>query len=109
MGLDRVLMHRAVVAAGAVLTTIEQLQQQYPISLIVMGDQTSAKDWKTQLTQLSQPLRVVLIDERYSSLEARDRYWQMYPPAGWQRLLPQGRSEERRVGKECRSRWSPYH
>ena len=30
-------------------------------------------------------------------------------------LIPQGnglagaRSEERRVGKECRSRWSPYH
>src|SRR5271170_1868096 len=22
---------------------------------------------------------------------------------------PQARSEERRVGKECRSRWSPYH
>src|SRR2546426_9314499 len=25
-------------------------------------------------------------------------------PSGWL-----GRSEERRVGKECRSRWSPYH
>src|SRR3712207_8840304 len=24
-------------------------------------------------------------------------------------LQSQGRSEERRVGKECRSRWSPYH
>src|SRR5256885_3948186 len=24
-------------------------------------------------------------------------------------LLTDGRSEERRVGKECRSRWSPYH
>ena len=24
-------------------------------------------------------------------------------------LLKVGRSEERRVGKECRSRWSPYH
>ena len=23
--------------------------------------------------------------------------------------MPGGRSEERRVGKECRSRWSPYH
>src|SRR2546430_12274794 len=23
--------------------------------------------------------------------------------------LSSGRSEERRVGKECRSRWSPYH
>ena len=25
------------------------------------------------------------------------------------RYLGAGRSEERRVGKECRSRWSPYH
>src|SRR2546430_8214416 len=24
-------------------------------------------------------------------------------------ILTYGRSEERRVGKECRSRWSPYH
>ena len=23
--------------------------------------------------------------------------------------VPEARSEERRVGKECRSRWSPYH
>ena len=25
------------------------------------------------------------------------------------RAAPASRSEERRVGKECRSRWSPYH
>ena len=25
------------------------------------------------------------------------------------RTPPKRRSEERRVGKECRSRWSPYH
>ena len=24
-------------------------------------------------------------------------------------MVGTGRSEERRVGKECRSRWSPYH
>ena len=24
-------------------------------------------------------------------------------------VIPAERSEERRVGKECRSRWSPYH
>ena len=24
-------------------------------------------------------------------------------------IIDEGRSEERRVGKECRSRWSPYH
>ena len=26
-----------------------------------------------------------------------------------QKTEPEMRSEERRVGKECRSRWSPYH
>src|SRR2546422_11688875 len=26
-----------------------------------------------------------------------------------QATVPEERSEERRVGKECRSRWSPYH
>ena len=26
-----------------------------------------------------------------------------------ERVTVTGRSEERRVGKECRSRWSPYH
>ena len=25
------------------------------------------------------------------------------------KIIEQLRSEERRVGKECRSRWSPYH
>ena len=29
--------------------------------------------------------------------------------AGYNFDMGAGRSEERRVGKECRSRWSPYH
>ena len=29
--------------------------------------------------------------------------------AGLQQVIEYIRSEERRVGKECRSRWSPYH
>ena len=27
----------------------------------------------------------------------------------WAKLQSTTQSEERRVGKECRSRWSPYH
>src|SRR5260221_7580638 len=32
-----------------------------------------------------------------------------YPRKGTQLREEINRSEERRVGKECRSRWSPYH
>src|SRR3712207_998440 len=34
--------------------------------------------------------------------------WQTFERIGI-RAVHTGRSEERRVGKECRSRWSPYH
>ena len=30
-------------------------------------------------------------------------------PKTWDDIEEVERSEERRVGKECRSRWSPYH
>jgi len=88
MGLDRCVLYHQVVAAEAAIATVATLRQQYPISLLVMGNQTTAQDWKQKLTALNEPLRVVMVNERYSTLEARDRYWQMYPPKGLARLLP---------------------
>lgn len=89
MGVDRILRYQAVVAVDAVMATIEQLRQQFPISTIVLGDQTGSKQWKDNLSQLEDPPRIMVVDERYTSLEARDRYWQMHPPSGLGKLLPQ--------------------
>ncbi|HEY9847459.1 MAG TPA: hypothetical protein V6D03_14845 [Candidatus Caenarcaniphilales bacterium] len=90
MGLDRKIYYHQVVTAAEVLTTIQRLREQFPISLLVMGDQTTAPAWRKRLQDLPQPLRIILVDERYSTLEARDRYWQMYPPRGLYRLIPLG-------------------
>jgi RNase H-fold protein (predicted Holliday junction resolvase) len=91
MGLDRRLYYHEVIPAAEAIATIQFLQQQYPISFLVMGDQTSAKEWRENITAgLAEPLRIVPVDERYSTLEARDRYWQMYPPQGLAKLIPQG-------------------
>ena len=91
MGVDRKLHYHQVIPAEQAIATIQTLRQKYPISVLVMGDQTTAKAWKQKLSQeLPEPLRIILVDERYSSLEARDRYWQMYPPKGLFRLVPQG-------------------
>lgn len=91
MGLDRQLYYHQVVTSQKAIPTIETLRQQFPISLMVMGNQTTAKQWKQQLGEtLVEQLSIILVDERYSTLEARDRYWQMYPPKGLTRLVPQG-------------------
>ena len=40
MGLDRVLRHQEVVGSEEVLERLEELRSQFPISIIVMGNQT---------------------------------------------------------------------
>ncbi len=91
MGVDRQIYYHEVVSSDSAIAAILSLRQKYPISLLVMGDQTTAKRWKQKLYQeLTDSLNIILIDERYTTLEARDRYWQMYPPRGLTRLLPRG-------------------
>lgn len=93
MGKQQLLYHQVVTSEQA-LETMKKLAQQFAIELIVMGDQTTAKSWKQKIEQnLEGSVPIVMIDERYSSLEARDRYWQMYPPQGLNRLIPKGLRE----------------
>jgi RNase H-fold protein (predicted Holliday junction resolvase) len=90
MGRDRHLYHHQVILSTEAIAAIASLRQQFPIELVVMGNQTTSKQWQNQLKpHLPDDLPLVLVDERYSTLEARDRYWQMYPPRGLKRLIPQ--------------------
>ncbi|NEQ77243.1 MAG: pre-16S rRNA-processing nuclease YqgF [Okeania sp. SIO2C9] len=85
------LHYHQVIESLEVVTTIKNLNQKFDIDLIVIGDQTHSKTWKQTLTKIiSKTVPIIKIDERYSSLEARDRYWQMYPPQGIFRLIPLG-------------------
>src|SRR5256885_6545519 len=47
--------------------------------------------------------------DRFRSVAARRRTTLVLGLAVGALVVCSGRSEERRVGKECRSRWSPYH
>lgn len=91
MGNDRQIYEHEVVESDSAITLLNTLFQQYPIELLVMGNQTTSKTWKAKLDiELSVSIPIVMVDERNSSIEARDRYWEMYPPKLLQRLIPQG-------------------
>src|ERR671923_2853708 len=45
----------------------------------------------------------------YSKVSRRPARWVLVVTQDSKVQKPEDRSEERRVGKECRSRWSPYH
>src|SRR5438034_2349450 len=67
-------------------------------------------DWSSDVCSSDLMLAVVKDRDDIRVVQARDR--QGFALEAAQRALIAhviGRSEERRVGKECRSRWSPYH
>ena len=60
---------------------------------------------KTTLKQLKPGTLFRLKDSESSPVWVRDHYDRSSKTYACHKY----RSEERRVGKECRSRWSPYH
>ncbi|MDJ0601060.1 MAG: pre-16S rRNA-processing nuclease YqgF [Crocosphaera sp.] len=85
------IYYHEVIESSQAISTLNNLIQQFSINLLVMGNQTTSKQWKKRLeNELLVSVPIVLIDERNSTLEARDRYWEMYPPQGLIRLLPAG-------------------
>ena len=55
---------------------------------VVLGDGTGSKHWQRQLSDLG--LVIHVIPEAGTTLAARARYWQLEPPRGWRRMLPEG-------------------
>jgi RNase H-fold protein (predicted Holliday junction resolvase) len=81
--------YHTVVPSERAIATLQSLLQDFPIQRIILGDQTTSSIWKRRIEQeLSITVPISLVDERYTTLEARDRYWTLYPPRGIQRLIP---------------------
>ena len=71
---------------------------------------TNGQSSNAVLRRLARSRRIAIVNRMLDARRVRVSDWQ-----GSQYLVntatgkTQLRSEERRVGKECRSRWSPYH
>jgi RNase H-fold protein (predicted Holliday junction resolvase) len=85
-----VASYHEVISSDTLLEQLPALCTQWQVSRVVMGDRTTAKQWQKKLTQALPNTPISLVDEHYSTLAARDLYWEMYPAQGFQRLIPQG-------------------
>lgn len=77
-----------IVSPADCLATLRRWQQQGQVTAVVLGNGTSSGPWHARLHALQLPLH--LVDEWGTTLDARERYWQLWPPKGWRRLLPRG-------------------
>ena len=87
------LLHREIVPTQGLATVITALLEKYSCRWIILGNQTFARPVRASLQSVldhGQAAEIAMIDERGSTGEARSRYWQAFPPAGWRRFIPLG-------------------
>lgn len=71
----------------------DSFYQKYEIDYILLGNGTGSKNFVSKLTVFNDEKltnKIKIVDEKHTTLLARKIYWQMNPPKGWRRLLPQG-------------------
>jgi RNase H-fold protein (predicted Holliday junction resolvase) len=87
-----VLLQR-VVEASKLETSLPVWIKDYKIDVVVLGDATTSQAWRARVEKVislhvSQPLKIELVKEAGSTLEARTFYWRAHPPRGWRKVLP---------------------
>ena len=98
---------------------LANLSPQAAAQAFVAGQNEAAITYEPYLSSIRQTPdagKILVTTNDYPIIIARPRPWALCcprskasSPACPSACPPTTRSEERRVGKECRSRWSPYH
>ena len=89
----RRIVRALVLPPEAVWPTLADWRRQQGLQGVVIGAGTGGRLWRERLAEL---VPVVMVEERGTTLAARDRYWQLFPPRGWRRWLPAGLRQPRR-------------
>ena len=77
-----------IVETPALPEFVRRLLSEHPIDTIALGSGTHAPPVAALLGACGIPVQIV--NEHETTLRARARYFQDWPPRGWRRLVPRG-------------------
>ena len=105
------LMQEALRGSGHTITTEEADADAHVLVTCTVVETTERKMARrmTELAAYEKPFVVAgcMAAAQRDRVQSIVPWAKLLPPRKWPQIVE--RSEERRVGKECRSRWSPYH
>lgn len=59
-----------------------------PYNMIIVGNGTSSSTILDRIRESFPAIGVLVVNERDTTLQAREKYWQHHPRKGWRRLFP---------------------
>jgi RNase H-fold protein (predicted Holliday junction resolvase) len=88
------ILWRSIVPTDEFGVAVARLLEEWPVDHIALGHSTGSEAAAIVLKKLLEarpsPVKVGIVDERDSTLEARELYFEAHPPLGLRRLIPRG-------------------
>lgn len=82
------LLWRDIVPTESVVVKIHEAYAVKEFQLVILGNSTGSKVVKSAIREGLPSLGLLLIDERDTTMQARERYWEHHPRRGWRKFLP---------------------
>jgi len=82
------VLQREVISTEKIAKIIEDSLDIYKINKIILGNGTNYENIEESLKNQFPQLKIILIEEKFSTLEARKKYFETNPPRGIFKLIP---------------------
>lgn len=82
------ILWRKISPRAQVLENISEASSQGSFQTVVIGSGTTSRDLIEEIRDARPDLGLLIVDEKDTTLQARERYWENTPRSGWRRLVP---------------------
>jgi len=82
------ILWRAISPRPELIDNVRMASEVEAFSLVIVGSGTTSKQVVHELRESLPSVGILVVDERNTSLQARERYWEYNPRRGIRRLLP---------------------
>lgn len=82
------LVWRAVVPTDDLMEQVNQAHQEHGFTMVIVGSGTRSKETVGRIRDILPSIGILVVDERDTTMKARERYWEHNPRRGWRRIVP---------------------
>ncbi|MCB0825546.1 MAG: Holliday junction resolvase RuvX [Armatimonadetes bacterium] len=82
------LIWKSIVSTDNLVERIESAREEDEIHLLVIGNGTRSRPIVEELRDKLPGLGILVVDEKDTTMQARERYWQYHPRKGLWKFIP---------------------
>jgi RNase H-fold protein (predicted Holliday junction resolvase) len=85
---DLEILWRKISASEDLIANLREAEAIQKFDLIIVGNGTTSEGLTRKIREESVGAAILVVDERETTLHARERYWMNTKRTGWRRFLP---------------------